>query len=108
MWGAVDEVGEGDQSRGETDGRAVEGCDEDFGVRIECICDVEIVGDEGAEPFAAGIGAWRGRAGDCDVGAAVGGRVVNFLGTLLRRVEGRGEVVGEHTRRSNGLCLSGW
>jgi hypothetical protein len=35
VWGCIDEVGEGDEGGGEADCGAVEGCDEDFGVRVE-------------------------------------------------------------------------
>lgn len=49
----VDEVGEGDEGRGEPDRRAVERRDQDLGVRVEGVRDVEVVGDEGFEPELA-------------------------------------------------------
>ena len=72
MRGCVDEVGEGDEGGGEADGRAVERGDEDFGVRVEGVRYFEVVGYEGLEGFAAGVGVWGGGAGG-DVGAAGGG-----------------------------------
>lgn len=56
MRGGVDEVREGDEGGGEADGGAVQGRDEDFGVCVECVCDVEVVGYECAEEvFAVGF-----------------------------------------------------
>ena len=49
----VDEIGEGDQRGGETDGGPVERGDEDLGVCVEGVRDVEVVADEGSEPVAA-------------------------------------------------------
>jgi hypothetical protein len=53
VWGCVDEVGEGDEGGGEADCRAIEGCNEDFGVRVEGVGYVEVVCDEGFEPLLA-------------------------------------------------------
>lgn len=71
MWSGVDEVAEGDEGGGEADGGAVKGSDEDFGVRVEGVCDEEVVGDEGLEHFAADIGRWGECSGDSHVGTAV-------------------------------------
>lgn len=49
----VDEVGEGDQGGGETDGGAIERRHQDLGVRVEGVGDVQVVGDEALEPEAA-------------------------------------------------------
>lgn len=83
MGRGVDEVCVGDERGGEAYGRAVEGCDEDLGVRVEGVRGVEVVGDEGFEPvLARGDGGGRGGggdfAGDGDVGAA-GGALVGFV-----------------------------
>lgn len=57
MRGGINKIREGDEGGGEADGRAVEGGDEDFGVRVEGVCDVEVVGYEAAEDlFAHGLG----------------------------------------------------
>lgn len=100
----VDEVRMGDEGGGEADGGAVEGCDEDFGVRVEGLGDVEVVGEEGAEPVLAGVfgggGGWvRGGGGGegGDVRAAKGGGDVSGVG-----VEGVGE--RGRTRKNSGLC----
>lgn len=67
----VYEVAEGDEGGGETDGGAVEGGDEDLGVGVEGVGDVEVVRYEGLEGFAVNVGGgWEG-FGDGDVGAAV-------------------------------------
>lgn len=55
MRSCVDEVGECDQGGGETDGGTVECGYEDLGVRVEGMCDVEVVGDEVLEPVAANV-----------------------------------------------------
>lgn len=55
MRGTVDEVAEGGDGGGEADGRAVERADEEFGVRVEGVGDVEVVGYEGLEPGAADV-----------------------------------------------------
>lgn len=65
----VNEVGEGDEGGGETDDGAVERGDEDLGMRVEGVGDVEVAGDEVLEPvLARGVSACAGRA-DGDVGA---------------------------------------
>jgi hypothetical protein len=58
MWHAVDEVGEGNKGGGETNGGAVECCDEDFGVRVEGLCDVQVVGYKALEPMAVYVFAF--------------------------------------------------
>ena len=73
MRSSVDEVAEGDESGGETDCRAVESGDEDFGVRVEGVCYFEIVGHEGSEGFAADVGAGGEGAGYGYVGATARG-----------------------------------
>ena len=70
MWSGVDEVREADQSCAEADSGSVEGCDEDFGVRVEGLGCVDVVGDEGAEPLLVRVDAFFGFAGDGDVGTA--------------------------------------
>lgn len=51
--GAVDEVRVRDQGGGEPDHRPVQSDDEDLGVRVEGLCDVQVEGDKGAKPPAA-------------------------------------------------------
>jgi len=63
----VDEVAEGDESGGESNGGPVEGGDEDFGMRVEGVGYVEVVGDEGTEPVTAQISTLGHFAGDGDV-----------------------------------------
>jgi hypothetical protein len=58
--GGVDEVGEADQSRGETDSRTVEGGHEDLGVSVEGLGDVEVVCHEGLEPLLVRVHALLG------------------------------------------------
>lgn len=71
--GRVDEVGEGRQRRREADCRPVERRDEDLGVAVEGAREVQVVGDEGAEPVLVWVRGWRvGPYGD--VGAAGGVR----------------------------------
>lgn len=69
MRGSVDEVGEGDEGGAEADGGAVERGDEDFRVRVEGVCDFEVVGHEAAEPVAARVGVGGEVAGHGYVGA---------------------------------------
>lgn len=47
MWRGVDEVGEGDEGCREADCGAVQGGYQDFGVGVEGMRDVQVVGDEG-------------------------------------------------------------
>lgn len=68
----VDEVGEAGQGGREPDDGPVERDDEDFRVRVEGLCDVEVVGDEVFEEEAVLVFPRGGRAVDADVGAAVG------------------------------------
>ena len=64
MWSCIDKIRVGDESGGEADGGAVEGRDEDFGMRVEGVGYVEVVGDEGAEDlFAVGFRAGGRRWG---------------------------------------------
>lgn len=66
----VDEVGVGDEGGGEADDGAVEADDEDFGVRVKGLRDVEVEGDKGAQPELADVGGGVGvGARDGDVGA---------------------------------------
>lgn len=58
--GGVDEVGEADQSRRETDGRTVKSGDEDLGVGVEGLSDVQVVCHEGLEPLLVGVYALLG------------------------------------------------
>ena len=44
MGNAIDEVREGNQGGGEADGWAVESCDEDLGMRVEGLGDIQVVG----------------------------------------------------------------
>lgn len=79
MRGAVDEIRVRDERGGEADDGAVEGCDEDFGVRVEGVCDFEVVAGYVAEGFAVDVGVVvGGRAADGDVGA--GGEVAAYAG----------------------------
>lgn len=73
MGSGVDEVAEADDCGGETDCGAVEGGDEDFGVRVECVGDEEVVGYEGFEGFAPDVGGCEEGFGHGYVRAAVGG-----------------------------------
>lgn len=66
----VDEVAKGRQCGGQTNCGSVQGDDENLGVVVEGICDVEVVGDEIADDLAAGIVAVGRRASGLDVGAA--------------------------------------
>ena len=56
MRGRVDEVAEGDEGGGETDGGTIEGGDEDFRVGVEGAGDFEVVGYEVFEGFATDVG----------------------------------------------------
>lgn len=76
--GAVDEVRVRDQGGRETDDGPVERRDEDLGVRVEGVGDLEVVGDEVAQGLAADVGVWGGGAADGDVGA--GGEVAACAG----------------------------
>lgn len=72
MWRAVDEVGVGDDCGGEADDGAVEADDEDFWVRGEGFCDVEVEGYECLEPlFASFVGFAGACSADGDIRAAV-------------------------------------
>lgn len=72
MGRAVDEVGVGDDCGGEAHDGAVEAHDEDFGVRGEGFCDVEVEGDEGLEELLAGFvgvgGIWSAYGDVCAAG----------------------------------------
>lgn len=58
-----------DQRGGEADDRAVEADDEDLGVSVEGLCDVQVEGDEGAQPELPDVGLAIGRlSGYGDVG----------------------------------------
>jgi len=46
----------GGERSAKTDGGAVEGDDENFGVRIKGLGDVEVVGNKRAEPELAAVG----------------------------------------------------
>jgi hypothetical protein len=49
----VNEVGEGDEGGGEANCGPVEGCYEDFGVGVEGVGYVQVVGDEALQPLLA-------------------------------------------------------
>ena len=74
----------GDERGGEADDGAVERRDEDLGVRVEGVCDFEVVACYAAEGFAVDGGVVVGGvvvcggAGDGDVGA--GGEVAAYAG----------------------------
>lgn len=70
--GGVNEVGEADEGGGEAYGGTVEGCDEDFGVGVEGLGGVDVVGDESGEPLLVEVAAFV-FATDGDVGAAIEG-----------------------------------
>ena len=59
----------GDERGGEADDGAVEGCDEDLGVRVEGVCDFEVVAGYVAEGVAVDVGGGGGGAADGEVGA---------------------------------------
>lgn len=70
MRGGIDKVGERDQGGGEADSGAIECGDEDFGVGVERVGDVDVVGDKSFEPVAArvfvcGLGVADGDVGTC-------------------------------------------
>ena len=71
-----------DERGGEADDGAVEGCDEDFGVRVEGVCDFEVVACYVAEGFAVDVavvgGGVEGGTADGDVGT--GGEVAAYAG----------------------------
>jgi len=68
----VNKVRERDERGAQADGGAVQGGDEDLGVRVEGVRDVQVVSDEAAEPLLAGIdGAGVGLRAERDVCAAV-------------------------------------
>ena len=64
MRSGVDEIRECDEGGGKADGGAVQSRDEDLGVCVEGLCDVEIVGDEALEPEAALVFVGGLRAAD--------------------------------------------
>jgi hypothetical protein len=66
---AVDEIRECDEGGGETDCGAVEGGYEDFGVRVEGVGYVEVVGYEVFDPVALDV-SFRLIASCCYVGAS--------------------------------------
>lgn len=71
MGRGVDEVAERDESSRETDGRTVEGGYEYFGVCVESIGDLEIIGYETLECLATDVsGSWE-RFGNGDIGSTV-------------------------------------
>lgn len=70
MRGRVDEVREGGYGRAEPDRGPVERRDQDLGVRVEGVCDVQVVGHEGLEEVSFYVFAVGQAAGDGDVGAA--------------------------------------
>lgn len=72
MRGRIDEVGETQQSGGEPNSRPVEGGDEDLGVRVKGLRDVEVVGDKVAQPLAVWVFAGDGRTAYADICAAGG------------------------------------
>lgn len=90
----VDKVGEGDESGGEADGGPVERGDEDLGVRVEGVCDVEVVGDEGFEPHLALVGG-----GGVDLRAK--GYVCAAVGISVSIRGSLGEVEGEAYAEKN-------
>ena len=70
MWCGVYKIGERSQSSGEPDSRPVESSDEDLGVGVKGMGDVQVVGCKGLEKVTVG-GLVLGRAArDGDVGAA--------------------------------------
>lgn len=71
---AVDEVGVGDEGGGEADDGPVEAHDEDLGVGVEGLGDVQVQGDEGPEPVLPGVEVVGVVPADGHVGAAVGMR----------------------------------
>ena len=70
--GGVDEIREADEGGREAYGGTVEGRDEDFGVGVEGLGCVDVVGDEGGEPLLVEVAAFV-FAADGDVGTAIEG-----------------------------------
>ena len=70
MRDAIDEIREGDEGGGKADCGTVESCDENLGMRVEGLGYVEVVGDEVAEPCAAGVFAFWCLAGDGYIGSS--------------------------------------
>lgn len=70
MWRGVDKVAESGDSSRETDGGAVEGYNEDFGVVGEGVCQVQVAGDEVAEDLTASVSVVVGGTGFLDISAA--------------------------------------
>lgn len=63
----VDEVRECDESSRKTDSWTIQCCNENLGMCIECVGDVEVIRDEGLEPVSSkfgGVGARGTFAGD--------------------------------------------
>lgn len=58
MWGCVDKVAERNESSGQANRRTIQGGDKDFGMSIECVGDIEVIGNERAEPMPANVGAF--------------------------------------------------
>lgn len=80
MRGRVDEVGEAQEGGGEADGGAVEGGDEDLGVRVEGLGGVKVVGREAREPLLVGVLVGVGFSGDAYVRASVGTSLASSSG----------------------------
>ena len=73
---AVYEIRMRDQRGGQADDGTVERRDEDLRVRVECVCDFEVVGDEVAQVVAAnGVNVFRGGEGTLDGDVGAGGEV---------------------------------
>lgn len=59
MWDAVYEIGESDQCGRQANGRAIEGRDQDLGMCIEGIRDIQVVGYESPKPVPVYVFAFR-------------------------------------------------
>ena len=89
MWHAVNEVRESYQGGGEADNWTIECRDEDLGVRVESLRNVEVISYEGPQLMAVRIFAFWNTMGRCHICSAKRGfRRVFGTGVLcLRREE---------------------
>ena len=60
MRSRVHEICKASECGGEAHGRAIQSGDEDLGVCVEGVCDVEVLSDEALEVVALGVGVFWG------------------------------------------------
>jgi hypothetical protein len=82
MRSSVDEVSPAGQCRGKPYDRAIESYDQDFGVCVECFCDVEVVANKVAQSGSVGVFVGWCASWDRDVCSSV-------CSTLIYHVESR-------------------